>query len=284
MAEEPTGQEVIDNQADLTDKGESTTEQEATATEEPKPEETIEETKKPEKPEFKDENMQSRFTERMTELAEREKKLDARDSEGEVRNKQAEAFKVLSRMPKFRDFYEKELRGEEQAKPLEITDEEYSQAQLDAGKMKDLIAKVASHQAENMVVPRIQVLEEELRVSKQAQDIEDFANAKDEQGQNPHSDFWDLDKQGKIEPFLELLQPLDVPGVQKVEMAYILAKYPTVKQEALIEAHKRAEEKKGASTDKGLSTETVVTKPTKKMNTRDFYYQKIKELDLREKP
>lgn len=272
MAEEKEGLQP-DNQESLPSMDEGQTEATPSATEESTTQETSQSDQE-EKPEFSDENMQARFTERMTELKQKEKEYN--DKLGQFETK-AKAFETLARNEKFINWYNEQRKQD--TGPAPISDEQWNQAVSDKTKFQELLDSRSEAKAKQLYELQIRELNQRMDQEDLVRDIERFATAQDDQGNLLYPDFLKLDKENKIEPYLSALQNVNAPQLQKIEWAYILAKYPQVKNDAIAEAHALAEKKKQSSSEPGVAQE-MVTKPNKDMSLRDFARHEAKRLGM----
>jgi hypothetical protein len=271
LLDDTTGQEpAIDNQNDLTsiETSESTQEKPDAGTETTEGEETIVETEgKSADPEFKDENMQARFTQRMTEFKQKENEFNERLSNSETK---AKAFDNLTKMDKFLVWYNKELRGQKEEE-FEISDQEYNQIMIDQDptKLKEIINRGVQIGTKKALGSKMNEIEREVLSIKQTRSIDDFANE--------HKDFWELDDQGKIEPYLLKFANANMSMEEKLSLAHRLAKSENLDKQIAEKAYNHAEDKKKLSTDKGRSSDSVISKNTKPKNWKDTFNDFWKE-------
>lgn len=273
---EEVQESISNNQGDLQTTEEVSTESKETSTGEVSEEQKTTPETGEEKPEFSDENMQKRFTQKMQELSEKEKKIEGILTHA---NDKAKAFDVLATNPDFRKWYEDyKLKSSGQVTP-NITDEEWVEATQDKAKFQELIDKRVKVQKD----PELTTLKRDVSLMKLATDIDNFANSENENHELLHPDFWQLDEKGLIEPYLAAFKSMPVSGAQKIEWAWKLARHDTRDSDAITKAHKLVEEKKNASGEKGVSLETK-TISKKPMSLREFYKTEVKRLGMNEAP
>lgn len=274
---EESQEHVTNNQGDLPSTEESGGELPETTptTEETGEKETTSETGE-EKPEFSDENMQKRFTQKMQELSEKEKKISG---EASHLNDKAKAFDILSANQNFREWYKDYKQNTNKQSVPDITEEEWLSASQDKAKFQELLDKRVKLQRD----PEVDNLKKDVNLIKLTSDIDRFANAENEKNELVHPDFWELDDKNLIEPYLSAFKSIPISGAQKLEWAWKLARHDTRDKDAVIKAHKLVEEKKKASGDKGVSHETKTVSKTP-MSLRDFYRKEAKRLGMNEAP
>jgi len=166
------------------DKGENESEDGATS----KTDEEGGEKSEDEKPEFSDENMQKKFTQRMQELSEKEKDYNEKL---EGYEKMHTLIKRIDSDPELVSAIRKKLGGGKAADEdteYNPTDEEILLAQNDAGKMKELISKVAQSAAQKAAKEAV------APVSSQVGDVRfenQIAAYADEEGNEDFDKLWD---------------------------------------------------------------------------------------------
>lgn len=161
--------------------------------------------------------------------------------------KRAKAFDTLVGHPEFREWYQnrqtpKPAPAPEKPQALDISDEDFS-AILggDKAKFAQVLDKMVQQRAEGLIGPKLQKTEQEVTTMRRVSEIERFAK--------DNADFWKLDDDGKIEPLIQKYPQLPIADVYK------LAKFDTLKQEAVARAHGIVEKKRAAVTEKpGVSS------------------------------
>jgi len=257
---------MLDEKTESTDnQGDSATE-ETTATETQEVKET-EETKEgatteTEKPEFEDKNMQSKFTQRMQELSEKEKTYASG-------TQKAQAFEQLRNDPEawkmIVDLYNQRSGKSQKDEP--ITQDDLDNATTDPKSFETLVDK----RARALLTPmqqKVLQLEERDRQRSQLQDIDDFANAKDDKGNLRHPNFWDEGVQTKIKANLQALKGSQYSGLQQVEIAHTMATRGTLEKNAIDKAHSIVNQKKAAVGEKGTRVPSIPNMKGKSMLER----------------
>ena len=278
MAEEEI-QETNDNPAD------SENEAEVTA-EEKEPEQGSEEaegegapSKTEGEPEFKDKDMQAKFTQKMQELSEKEKNLS-------VYERKAKAFDDLRENPDFVNWFKQYVNlAQRETEIPEVSDEEFEAASTDKKAFQNLVNRQGEAVAKKHLTPfisKINELESKVINMENEQDIDDFANQVDKDGNLIHPDFWELDEKGLIEPELIKLRKANMTGLEKVDYAYMKAKFPNLKAEAIQNAHKAVQAKRKASGETG--TGSTAKADTSKLSFLEFAERERKRLGLKELP
>ncbi len=225
-------------------------------------------------PKFKDPNMEAKFTQTMQELSE-EKKTYAKGKE------KVEAFDNLMKdaeVVKYLQSWHDRKTGKAQEEIESISDEDFDRASTSRESFQDIVDKRSRAIAKSEYGNKINHLETRLNSMRLEQDIDDFANAKGKDGGLLHDDFWKLDDAGKLEPYFISLRNSGMSGIQVVEAAYKLAKYPNLKAEAMKEAHTVVSKKKEAIGEKGGNADSSAD--TKKLSMLDFARRKAKELNM----
>lgn len=215
-----------------------------------------------EKPEFSDPNMQARFTQRMTELKQREKEYnDAL--------KKAQSFDAIRNNPELVEAIRKFIESKNAPKKVEmpqIDETTFLEATTDPAKFAKLLDERAKILAEQMFAEKIKPIEERLGLTVSTIQEQRNSAIVSEFAAN-HPDFWDLDNDGKgsIEGYLKALEGTQMSLEQKLEMAYKLAKSESVDKVATQKAHQIVTNKKTASGEKGSSDAG-----TKKVDNRNW--------------
>jgi hypothetical protein len=278
MFENEQGNLNLDNQGDTASSADVSTEtteqtQESTETQEVETDGATS-TTETEKPEFQDPNMQKKFTQRMQEFSAKEKEFTESKAQLDIK---ARAFENLAANPKFVDWYRKELQPAIQGNQVDVSDQEFFDATQDKGKFMSLVDKVAEARGKQTFEPKFNALKQEFNSMQTANDISLFADAEG------HDDFWELDSQGKIEPILSALRNADMTNMEKIDMAWKMARHDTAIASAKQQRTTRATEKLNASGEKGTSMD-VSTENVKAKNMREFFEKKAKELGYKETP
>ncbi|KKM73124.1 hypothetical protein LCGC14_1413700, partial [marine sediment metagenome] len=229
------------------------------------------------KAEFSDPNMQAKFTQRMQEFSEKEKGFTA------GKQKQ-DSFDLLMSDSSMREHilkWDRQRTGQEEPEPEvmeSISDDEFNLASTDKNAFQTMIDGRSRQVAEKTFMPMIKQLQTKMQTMRSEQDIDDFVNAKDDEGKPLHPDFWELDKAGKIEPHLKKFRNSNMSGSEMIDTAYKMAKYSGLKAEAVSEANSGIAAKKQAIGDKGSKTEAK--RDTSKLSLRDVWRKTSKELGI----
>lgn len=174
--------------------------------------------------------------------------------------KKAESLDQLVEYGPFKDWYGKHISGADKQAPQrqeqpapkqeskpepslfeELSDDEFQLMSADKAKLGKYLQAKIMEQASRAALPVAQAAQQKVQYLENLSTIERF-------GQE-HPDFWDLDKQGLIEPLLDRH-----PGLG-IEEVYKLAKFPFLQQEAVQKAHQLVNMKKAATVEKpGLGT------------------------------
>lgn len=207
------------------------------------------------KPEFSDPNMHAKFTQRMQELAAKEKefneKLKGYESKVSAFDKIAQDSKASQLL---REYYEAKNAP---PKPTELSQEEFLEISTDPKKFQSYLQNTAKELAKQMLNEQLGPIskdvgsfKEQIAQQKLEQEVSNFAMLKDSAGKLAYPDFYD--HADEITVVLEKLAPVtNLTSEQKMEMAYKLVKYPKSQQSVVAEAHKIIEKKKIATGDRG---------------------------------
>jgi len=232
------------------------------------------------KPEFSDPNMHARFTQKMTELKQKEDELKSFESK-------IKAFDFLSQDPKFKEWYNgiyKQAASPAEFRAPELTDEEFYAATTSREAFQQVMNKqilaAIEHLTKNAFEPRLQEIQQNLKVKEILQEIQDFSATTNEKGELKYPDFWQLDEKGLLEPVLSVLAHIPetvATSAQKLEWAYMLAKYPEMGKQAIAKAHDLTQAKKKAIGEKGTGSNNL---SSKKLTTREFAEKTAQELGI----
>jgi hypothetical protein len=227
------------------------------------------------KPEFSDANMQKRFTERMTELKQKEDLYTSG-------LQKAETYDKLVKDPEFLKWYSGKLEAQQKQKEPDaipqLSDEEWAQAVTDKNEFQKVVLNQARSMVQREVMPVLQELQQKATVSALERDIDTFADAVGDDGKPMHADFDDLLESGKIQPFIQALQGTKMSGVEIVDAAYKLATYEAAKNNATEKAHNIVATKKAAIGDRG--TVSNVSPDDKKLSIREFMRKEATRLGI----
>jgi hypothetical protein len=268
---EPKTMAEAANQADTAIK-------EAQAKQDGAPAETAKEVTPPQKeeakPEFSDPNMQAKFTQRMQELSEKEKSYQ----EG---LRKSQAYDELLKNQEVVSYLRKVYLGQEEKKD-EISDDDFLAVTSDKNKFNEFLKNTVQQVLEERTRPletKVKEMSAELQESRIIQDIDDFANAKDNSGNSLHADFDELNEAGKIQPYLVKFAGSRLPELEKIEMAYKLAKAENITQEVAKKAHDIVQQKKQAIGERGNSAQSNLSQK-KFASMKEFAETKAKELGI----
>ena len=169
--------------------------------------------------------------------------------------KKAESLDQLIKYDPFVKWYNKHLTGGDPVEQLapkpesnrespkgptglfeDLTDDEYQLLSADKAKFGKYMQQKIIEQASQVALPVAQAAKQKVEYLENLSKIERFAQE--------HSDFWDLDSKGLIEPLIEKHPGLDIEDVYK------LAKFPYLQQEAIQKAHQMVQDKKNATVER----------------------------------
>lgn len=229
-----------------------------------------------EKQEFSDPNMQARFTERMTELKEKERILDEN-------SKKLEAYDQLTKNPDFLKWYSDRLQAEQQSQKTEatipeISEDEWNKAVVDKNEFQKVVLNQAKQLVQKEVIPLVQELQMQNQKQALERDIDLYADAVDASGNKLHPDFDEVLDSGKLDPYIKALQGSKLSGIDIVDAAYKLAKSENLSKQITEKAHNIVETKKAAIGDKGQSVEAVPD--VTKLSISDFYRREARRLGI----
>lgn len=133
-----------------------------------------------------------------------------------------------------------EQLGEPEKAPQAILDslseEEMQLLSTDPKKFKEVLRQAIREEASQALLPMMLETRKEVEYQKNLSKVESFSKE--------HSDFWDLDDKGLIDPLIA-----KYPGMG-LEDIYKLAKYPYLEQDAVQKAHGIVQQKKAATVEK----------------------------------
>lgn len=213
--------------------------------------------------EFTDTNMQRRWTEKTTELAEQRKAFLAeqesfKSRQAEIQRK-LDLYDRIDKDPEIVQFVAKRWGAKEE--PAELTDDDYYAAQSDPKKFKELIRREAEKVAQSQMNP----LRQDLTAMKTEQEISSYATEKG------NEDFWELDEAGLIEPQILLLRQRNPRSshMELIKMAHqesrriINSLNDNAQRKAMAKASGIVQVKKAASIDAGSKTSAPVNESYK---------------------
>ena len=195
-------------------------------------------------------------------LAAREKEISSKYAGYDEAMTAKQQLTALTQHPAFRQWYAEQQnpqpKAQEKAAPEpELSPEKHVEIISDPKAMQSYINDLVERRANQLVMPEVQKTREQVQLMDKRQEIERFASA--------HPDFWDLDKQGKLEPVLRKYNSISI------EDAYKLAKFDTLKKEAISEAHGIVSQKKQASVERpGVSSSRSSSGPIKAKNRQEL--------------
>jgi len=229
------------------------------------------------KPEFSDPNMQKKFTQKMQELSEQKKMYESAEQK-------AKAYDELISNEKVVKYLRQEYLGEkaEALKNDEITEDEFVDLTSDKKKFNEYLKKNVQQILSEHTKPlesQVKAMNAELREAKLMQDISDFGDAKDENGNLLHPDFDTFAADKKIDPYLMKLRGSNMSELEKLELAYKLVKSENMPQEITKKAHNIVQQKKQAIGEKGNSAQTNLSSK-KALTMKEFAEQKAKEYGI----
>lgn len=194
-------------------------------------------------------------------LAAKEKEYASKYADYDQAKQSAQQLQALTQHPAFRQWYAEQQNPQpkpqqEKAPEPELSPEKYAELLSDPKAFQSYINQAVEQRAQQLVMPEVQKTRDQVQLMDKRQEIERFAAQ--------HPDFWELDKQGKLEPVLRRY------GNLSIEDAYKLARYDSLKKEAINEAHGVVSQKRQASVERpGVASSRSSSGPVKAKNRQE---------------